>query len=155
MTPGEIDAQVVTQRALWIREMLEALRELPLAERQVFLQHRNTAAAAESYLRRALEALFDIGRHILAKKFAHPAAEYKEIVEGLLQRGVLEASTAALMRKMAGYRNRMVHFYQEISPEELWEIGSRHLTDIELVLSTLLQWIKAQPGHSGPESTAR
>ncbi len=31
------------------------------------LSDRRNPAAAESYLRRSLEAIFDIGRHILAK----------------------------------------------------------------------------------------
>ena len=37
------------------------------------------APAAESYLRRALEALMDLGRHILAKGFGRGVAEYKKI----------------------------------------------------------------------------
>ena len=83
MTPAEIDLKIVTQRAAWIREMISALRELPLEDKGAFFQQRHHLAAAESYLRRSLEALFDIGRHILVKKFAFPATEYKEIARGL------------------------------------------------------------------------
>jgi len=48
--------------------------------------------------RRPLEALFDIGRHILAKKFAYSATEYKEIAKGLFEKKVLETKEAELMR---------------------------------------------------------
>lgn len=132
------------QRALWVREMLEALRDLPLEDMAGFLRTRHNVAAAESYLRRALEALFDIGRHILAKEFAHPATEYKEIAAGLYQKGVMGTESAEMMRKMAGYRNRMVHFYHEISSEELYEICSRHLPEVESLLNDLLNWIRAK-----------
>ena len=37
------------------------------------------ARGADSCLRRSLEALFDIGRHILAKGYARGVTEYKEI----------------------------------------------------------------------------
>jgi uncharacterized protein YutE (UPF0331/DUF86 family) len=142
MTPGDIDHKVVAQRALWVHEMIAALHELHLEEKAAFFADRHKVAAAESYLRRSLEALFDIGRHILAKKFAYPATEYKEIAKGLLEKKALEAKEAELMREMAGYRNRMVHFYHEITPEELHEICLYHLNEIKSLTDKLVKWTK-------------
>jgi uncharacterized protein YutE (UPF0331/DUF86 family) len=142
MTPGDIDHKIIAQRALWVHEMIAALHELPLEEKAAFLADRHKVAAAESYLRRSLEALFDLGRHILAKRFAYPATEYKEIAKGLFEKKVLEVREAELMREMAGYRNRMVHFYHEITPEELHEICLYHLNEIKLVTDKLVQWTK-------------
>ncbi len=56
MTSGKISTMVVAQRVQWIKEMLEAIEELPLGTKEGFLRDRHHAAAAESYLRRALEA---------------------------------------------------------------------------------------------------
>jgi uncharacterized protein YutE (UPF0331/DUF86 family) len=142
MTPAEISQKVITQRAVWIREMIDALRDLRLEEKAAFLSDRHRVAAAESYLRRSLEALFDIGRHILAKEFAIPATEYKEIAKGLFEKNILEAKEAELMRKMAGYRNRMIHFYHEVGPEELHEICLYHVDEIKLLADKLVQWTK-------------
>jgi uncharacterized protein YutE (UPF0331/DUF86 family) len=142
MTPGGIDRKVVAQRAVWVHEMIEALHDLHLEEKAGFLADRHRIAAAESYLRRSLEALFDIGRHILAKKFAYPATEYKEIAKGLLEKKVLETEETELMREMAGYRNRIVHFYHEITPEELHEICLYHLNEIKVLTDKLVQWTK-------------
>ena len=142
MSPGDIDSKVVSQRVFWISQMTDALKDLRLEEKAAFLADRHKAAAAESYLRRALEALFDIGRHILAKKFAYPATEYKEIAKGLSENRVLVENEAELMRRMAGYRNRMVHFYHEISPEELHEICLFHADEIKFLVEKLLQWTK-------------
>lgn len=122
--------------------MIEAIKELPLQNRTEFLKDRRNVASAESYLRRALEALLDLGRHILAKGFAYPATEYKEIAKGLLEKKVLPKEEAALLDKMAGYRNRMVHFYHEITPEELYEICRYHLDEIKLLLDKLTEWLK-------------
>jgi uncharacterized protein YutE (UPF0331/DUF86 family) len=124
--------------------MIDALNDLPLDNRDAFLQNRHHVAAAESYLRRALEALFDLGRHILAKRFAYPTTEYKEIAEGLFEKKVLSRNESNLMRKMAGYRNRMTHFYHEISPEELFDICSQHLADVMILLEVITGWIKLQ-----------
>ena len=142
MSPGDIDSKVVAQRVFWISQMTDALKDLRLEEKAAFLADRHKVAAAESYLRRALEALFDIGRHILAKRFAYPATEYKEIAKGLSENRVLVEKEAELMRRMAGYRNRMVHFYHEISPEELHEICLFHADEIKFLVEKLLQWTK-------------
>ena len=142
MVPENINGDVVTQRASWVFEMINSLKELPIENKAEFLRNKHHVAAAESYLRRSLEALFDIGRHILAKKFAYPAAEYKEIAKGLSDKKVIIGDQVELMRKMAGYRNRMVHFYHEITPEELHEICANHLDEIKFLLQRLLQWIK-------------
>jgi len=146
MSPGKIDPRVITQRASWIKEMIQSLRELPLQHKTEFLGDKHHVAAAESYLRRSLEALFDIGRHILVKKFAYPATEYKEIAQGLAEKKVLTQEESELMRQMAGYRNRMVHFYHEISPDELHDLCQNHLAEVSLVLESLLKWVeKNQP----------
>ncbi len=142
MSPGDIDSKVVAQRAFWISQMIDSLKDLHLEGKVAFLADRHKIAAAESYLRRALEALFDIGRHILAKRFAFPATEYKEIAKGLSDKGVLIEKETELMRKMAGYRNRMVHFYHEITPEELHEICLYHIHEIEWLANRLVQWTK-------------
>jgi uncharacterized protein YutE (UPF0331/DUF86 family) len=142
MTPGKVNLNIVSQRSAWIKEMIEALKELPIQNRQKFLNDKHTIAAAESYLRRALEALFDIGRHILARRFGAPVTEYKEIAQSLLERKILQKKEADTLRQMAGYRNRMVHFYHEISPEELQEICAHHLDEIEVLLNKLLDWVR-------------
>lgn len=142
MTPAEISEDVVSQRALWIRKMIASIRSLPLQDKSAFLKDPNIVAAAESYLRRALEALFDIGRHILAKKFAYPAAEYKEIAEILFEKKILNGKEKDRLRILAGYRNRMVHFYHEITPEELHEICRDQLDDLTALLGAILKRIK-------------
>lgn len=141
MNPSSIDRKVVTQRASWVLEALEALEDLPLRDRAEFLRNRHNVAAAESYLRRSLEALFDIGRHILARKYGLPVVEYKEIAKRLFEKSVLSADEAEWMRKMAGYRNRMVHFYHEVSAEELHEICLNRLGEIRTLLRRMLESI--------------
>lgn len=145
MTPSSIRGQVVQQRAAWVREMLAGLSRLPVDSESSFLEDPRTVAAAESYLRRALEALLDLGRHVLAKGFARASLEYKEIAMHLEQEGVLDSQTASLLRDMAGYRNRMVHFYDRIDEQELLQLAREGPGDILQVLDALLDWIERHP----------
>ena len=142
MTPTSLRMEVVTDRAAWTRNMLAGLRALPLGDKSAFLRTPETAAAAESYLRRALESLLDLGRHLLAKRFGVAAVEYREIAVKLGELGVLSPEESVLMRDMAGYRNRMVHFYDEITVDELFDIAADRLPDVDRVLDALLGWIR-------------
>lgn len=142
MMSGKINKKIVTQRTSWVLQMIGAIKSLPVENQKEFFQDPRNIAAAESYLRRALEALLDLGRHILAKGFAHPVTEYKEVAKGLLEKKILPEREGELLQKMAGYRNRMVHFYHEITPKELHEICRDHLDEIKIVLDKLLEWLR-------------
>jgi uncharacterized protein YutE (UPF0331/DUF86 family) len=72
-------------------------------------------------------------------------SEYKEIARGLVEVRVLEEKDGNVLRQLAGYRNRLVHFYNEISERELYEICSNQPEDAELLLSKLTEWIRVHP----------
>jgi uncharacterized protein YutE (UPF0331/DUF86 family) len=125
--------------------MVEEIRLLPLNTLKDFLADRRNIWSAESCLRRALEALLDLGRHILAKAYGQGVTEYKQIAEELERREILSPEDAALLRTLAGYRNRLVHFYHEITPEELYEICSNELNDIITLRNAFIKWVKVNP----------
>lgn len=66
MTAGQISRRVVVDRIAWVERMLNEIRSLPLEDHQAFFADTRNVWTAESCLRRGLEALLDLGRHILA-----------------------------------------------------------------------------------------
>jgi uncharacterized protein YutE (UPF0331/DUF86 family) len=145
MSPGRIRAVVVADKAAVVQRMLDGISSLPLGSEQEFLADLRTVAAGESFLRRGLEALFDIGRHVLAKGFGEPTTEYKAVAERLGAHGVLGPAHVERLRAMAGYRNRLVHFYAEVTPAELYRILTRHTDDVRNLLDAIRQWMAAHP----------
>jgi uncharacterized protein YutE (UPF0331/DUF86 family) len=145
MSPGKISEKVVTDRLSWIEEMLGGIRALPLADLNAFVQDPRNVAAAESYLRRSLEALLDMGRHILAKAFGMAVSEYKSIPQGLREAGILSEEETRLLRDMAGYRNRLVHFYDQVSTEELYTICAERAGDVLQIAYCLRDWVASHP----------
>jgi uncharacterized protein YutE (UPF0331/DUF86 family) len=141
MTPGKLSKRIVADRISWIEQMLNEIRSLPLEDKDAFFSDKRNVWAAESCLRRALEALLDLGRHILAKGFGMGVTEYKEIAEYLREKGVLIPQEAQVLKMLAGYRNRLVHFYHEFSKEELYYICKDELGDVENLLRSLKSWI--------------
>ncbi len=145
MTPSKIKASIVLERAEQITELLCSIDALPLGSYLQFQSDPRNPAAAESFLRRALEALLDLGRHILAKAFGLGPLEYKEVALTLARQKALGAVQSALLVELAGYRNRLVHFYDEVSARELYDICTSQLQDIRNLLRSLLDWIRQHP----------
>lgn len=145
MTPGQLSEKIVVERSDWVREMLERIRALPLGSLEEFTADPVTVDAAESCLRRALEALLDLGRHVLAKGFGDAPAEYRQVAERLGEHGVLDPEESEVFGRVARYRNRLVHFYDRVSESELYTICGERLPDVERGLGGLHRWIRAHP----------
>lgn len=145
MTPSTATKRILADRLEWIDKMVNEIRSLPLATFEEFSVDSRNVWAAESCLRRALEALFDMGRHILAKAFGKGVSEYKEIASELQRAGVLSNDQTNLLRTLAGYRNRLVHFYHEVSAQELYGICRDKLDDLVQIKGAYLTWVKTNP----------
>lgn len=138
-----LNLELLTGRIEIIRIALQRLKELASLSEEEFLGDYRNPASAESFLRHCLEAIFDIGRHILARsgnvRLAH---EYKSIARGLGELGIVSGPLSEKLHQMAGYRNRLVHFYHEITNEELYEILQTDLSDIEEFLHQMGKFLK-------------
>jgi uncharacterized protein YutE (UPF0331/DUF86 family) len=153
MMPAHVSRRIIGDRLALIDDMLREIRALPLGDLATFFADHRNIWAAESCLRRSLEALLDIGRHILAKGYGSGVSEYKEIATRLQPQGVLSPQAASILRTMAGYRNRLVHFYHEVAPDELFAICASQLGDIEKVQDEYRQWVRDHPEKIDPDST--
>ena len=98
MTPKIISKRIVADRLDRVDYLLGEIRALPLRDLHTFLADRRTIWAAESCLRRSLEALFDTGRHILAKGYGLGISEYKEIASKLQEMGIFSKKKRSLCR---------------------------------------------------------
>lgn len=138
MTPTGISLKIVNDRLEYLAGCVEELRALPVGSLEEFRADRRNPRAADSLLRHAIQALFDTARHLLAKGFGLSKLEYKEIAREVTARGLVRDPTlAGQLSKIAGYRNRLVHHYENVTPEELFEILRDDLGDLEAIAREL------------------
>lgn len=145
MMPRRISRRIVLDRLDLVGQMLSKINALPLENREDFFADERNLWTVESCLRRALEALLDTGRHILAKGFACGITEYKQIAMELQRLEILSQEESSILRTLAGYRNRMVHFYHEIGPDELYQVARTNLDDFRKIASSISRWVQEHP----------
>ncbi len=140
MTAGEINRKVVGDGLEIAETCLAELRLLPHTSLDEFLSDRRNVPAAESLLRRAIQALFEVLRHLLAKGSGRGVLEYKALARLAANAGLIrDPHLAEVAVQIAGFRNRLVHFYQEVTPEELYGILEVDLGDLEGLCQELRQ----------------
>jgi uncharacterized protein YutE (UPF0331/DUF86 family) len=138
VTASAVRLKLVRERLAAVAEYIDALRGLPQETEAAFLADRRNPDSAESLLRRALEALFDVARHLLAKGAGKGALEYKEVARLAVDHRLVEdAELGRRFEEMAGFRNRLTHFYGEVTPRELYGIVCDDLDDLEAVADAL------------------
>jgi uncharacterized protein YutE (UPF0331/DUF86 family) len=137
-----INKTFINERLVMINSLLKKLYKLSDLDEETFLSEDIYHAACESYLRRALEAIFDIGRHILAKSgYTDLSYEYNSIAKGLFELGILDKDLEEKLIQMAGYRNRLVHMYHLVSNQELYKIIKSDLKDIEKFITSIKEYM--------------
>jgi len=153
MDISKLNVVKIERHVSLIQEYISELRELSSFSKDEFLSDKRNPAAAESFLRRAIEAAFDIGRHILAKTYGLKDLEYKKVAVRLAEKGIISEGMGKVLIKIAGYRNRMVHMYHLVSPEELYSIISDELEDLEKYCHEIMEFLNAYRKHeSGRDS---
>jgi uncharacterized protein YutE (UPF0331/DUF86 family) len=126
-----INKDLIHNRIDLINRSINRLKKLAALSRTEFALNPDNYAIAEHHLRRALESLFDIGRHIMAKQgLGHPV-DYQSILLTLAKENIIPEKFAAKIKGMAGYRNRLVHGYAEVTPDEMHNIIKYRLVDFE------------------------
>lgn len=142
MGTNKLKKEALIPRLDGIAEDVEKLLKLKEKGLEEFKNNEEVFALSQFYLRQALEGVFHIGEHILSRLNGGRAAEYKEIAKLLGEKGVVNKNFAASsLKDMAGYRNRLTHFYAEITPEEIYNILQNNLEDISLFLKEIKNFL--------------
>lgn len=137
MNKPTLDKDVILKRIDGIQgeiEELKTLAQIPFEE----FQSGTGFKLAHYHLHRALEGVFHVAAHILSRIPGAEATEYKELARKLGEQGIVEKEFAdTKLVEMAKYRNRLVHFYAEITTQEVYQILQNDLGDFDIFLSAV------------------
>ncbi|MGQ9558141.1 MAG: type VII toxin-antitoxin system HepT family RNase toxin [Desulfurispora sp.] len=137
-----INRELVYARIDMINKSLVRLDKLVALGREGFAAEADNYAIAEHHLRRILESVFDIGRHIIAKAgLGHPD-DYREIIITLSRAKIIPPEFAERIKGMAGYRNCLVHGYAEVTAEEIYQIIREKSADIREFCRHILEYMR-------------
>jgi len=128
-----LDAEKIKNLAIDTENCLKELSTLGAMDLSVFKSDRHNYGLADHFLRRTLENILTIGTHILSR-LPVKTKDYQEVITSLGKNNIIPSEFADKNKKLAGYRNRLVHMYWEVSEEELHQVINTHLLDLQKFL---------------------
>ncbi len=134
--------ELITERIGIIQNSVKRLNALAVMPAEQFCENEDAVDIAENRLRRALEALFDLGRHLVVKSGLGVPSDYRSVIEKLKAGRIIPPEFAQKITGMAGYRNRLIHEYNKITPGELHEILQTRLNDLTLFCNYIVDYIQ-------------
>lgn len=147
MTKGTpIDREKVRAKVQYIRDRLRDLKQIGESPKDEFLRNDVFEAAATRYLHTAIEAMIDIANHIAAREGLAIPRSYREAMTAMVDAGILPPRDRERYLAMVGFRNRAVHLYDEIDPEEVYRIVHENLSDFERFIAAITRrYFQGQP----------
>ena len=126
-----LNQEVLRARMAYIEDSLSSLERFKGISYEQFHSTSDHFRIAFYDLHRALEAVLDIGSHILSRIPGARPSSYKDIPRLLEKHKMIPPDFAVnQLTKMAGYRNRMVPFYGEITENDIYNIIQQELQDL-------------------------
>lgn len=125
-----------------IRANVTKLRELGKLSYRTFLNDIEHTATAERLLQTAIEAMLDVGNHLIAVKGWLAPQEYRDVFLILQRNAVLPAKDAQRYVAMVGLRNRLVHAYDEIDYRQIHRLLRTELNDFDRYVRSILRYAK-------------
>jgi len=121
-----------------LRTNLEQLDRIPLGTFDEFNSDFRNLAASLYLLQTSIQALIDFGGYLVASKALPTPRTSHEVFERLEVAGLLPPGTASEIGPIIGFRNRVVHLYDRVDAERVYEILTRHRRDLPKLLHLLL-----------------
>jgi uncharacterized protein YutE (UPF0331/DUF86 family) len=125
-----------------IPENLEKLEILRAMGYEKFTSDFRNIDSALHRFQTSIQALVDIGGYIIASLGLRTPGTSGEVIDILVDHGLLNAERRD---RMIQFRNRIVHFYNNIDLKVLYQILQEELLDIRELYRTLILVIEEHP----------
>ncbi len=126
-----VDEAVVTRKLLHLEEYCNDLLEIKKDYNwEVFSQDKIVRRYVERTLHMAVESCLDIANHIISYEGYREPLDNKDTFQVLYEQDIISSEDAKKLKKMAQFRNVIVHDYIRVQPEIVFSILTNSLSDV-------------------------
>ncbi|MES0364018.1 MAG: DUF86 domain-containing protein [Desulfobacteria bacterium] len=137
----KIKAEVLRKRLNKLDEYLAILRGLQKYSFDEFIADPQRYGSVERFLHLAIEAINDMGNHVVAELDLGEVNWYSDIPALLARADHIDDSLQEKWIRMIGFRNTLVHEYIEIDRKIVHDVLRNSLGDLEELRRTFAQFL--------------
>ena len=136
-----VDANILLSRVTKVRECLTILRRYSLIDEESFLKSDDLTSSAERQLQVAIQAVIDIGNHVVSDMDLGTPKDYKDIFRILAKHKIVSTALSRRLAAMTGLRNVLVHDYLDVDLRIVYRILKKDLADFETFIAAILRLV--------------
>ena len=125
-----VEQSVLLKRLVLLEEYIRDLEEIKDKSLSEFKSDKVIRRYIERTLHMATEACLDIANHIISYEGYREPKDNKDSFEILMEQKITSPELTEKLKKMAQFRNVVVHDYIRIKPEIVYSILQKNITDI-------------------------
>jgi uncharacterized protein YutE (UPF0331/DUF86 family) len=123
----KVNGVIQRKFALLDQQVMRLKEHLGAVSREQFAQNWALRTISERAIQVCVEIMIDVAERVIAQAGAGPTATAAEAIDRLVQLRVLR--DAEPYRSMVRMRNLIVHGYEEVNPDLLYDVISGRLDD--------------------------
>ena len=136
-----VKAEVLRKWLNRVDEYLAILRSLQNYSFDEFIADPQRYGSVERFLHLTIEAINDMGNHVVADLDLGVVNWYSDIPALLAKAGYLDRELQEKWIRMIGFRNTLVHEYIEIDRKIVYDVFQNNLGDLEELRRTFAQFL--------------
>ena len=137
-----VNKSVILRKVSLIRHNLSRLKDKENVSLESLKNDLDIQDIVLHNLQLAIQGCIDIGSHVISDEGWGVAGSLNEIFYILQNKGVIKAEMVEKMISMVGFRNILVHEYENINFDIVYNILHRHLKDINEYLLVIVNYFK-------------
>jgi uncharacterized protein YutE (UPF0331/DUF86 family) len=122
------DPDLVAKKLAFIETCVQDLRTLARPDR--IADDLREERFVEHTLQLAIQAALDVGSHLVSDERLGEPETSRDIFRLLARAGAVPPGLAERLERMAGFRNVVVHLYQEVDLDIVRDVVENHLGDL-------------------------
>lgn len=136
-----VDKGLINRKIVLLTQLKKELKGYDIKTLAAFKGAPKDQKAVEKLLQELIEICMDIGKHIIADEGFRFPENAKEIFTILNENRVISKKSMAIMHKMVGFRNILVHLYEKIDLEIVYEVYKKHMGDFDSFVSEINSFV--------------
>ena len=129
------DADLIYKKLAFIETCLRELREL--AHPELIEQDLREERFVAHTLQLAIQAALDIASHIVSDERLGEPERNRQLFELLVKNGWAPGELSKPLARMVGFRNVLVHGYQDVDKAVVRDVAESHLDDLDTYVAAI------------------
>lgn len=128
-----------------MRKSVQRLAALGELSQEEFTEDPDKVGSAKYHLIVAIEICIDICTHLISRNGYRVPEDYGDTFKVMSEVGALDEAFSDELKKMAKFRNRLVHLYWEVDDKQVHDILQNRIGDFKLFLDSMASFLGWRP----------